>query len=208
MLNIKRVSNLTTLFVVLAGLIFSPYAFADDKDDVLAMVYQYGDLENDLEAQAKLMRSDRVYITGGHASNGRGKKHGQSDCRSQGGRGSEWRKNEVCYDNPRTSGLYTRGRRSGQFRAMVECLSAQSGIGYDCTNMGYIGPDQGKCRLAYQAHAPVAAPRQLEDWIAAGLLRRDGDRFDFDQEDRSRESFNLHQCAGRRVFAEVLAANG
>ena len=65
MLNIKRVSNLTTLFVVLAGLIFSPYAFADDKDDVLAMVYQYGDLENDLEAQAELMRSDRVYITQG-----------------------------------------------------------------------------------------------------------------------------------------------
>jgi hypothetical protein len=40
-------------------------AFADDEDDVLAIVHQYGDLENDLEAQAKLMRSDRIYITGG-----------------------------------------------------------------------------------------------------------------------------------------------
>ena len=63
MLNIKRVSNFTTLFVVLAGMIFAPCAFADDEDDVLAVIHQYGDLENDLEAQAELMRSDRIYIT-------------------------------------------------------------------------------------------------------------------------------------------------
>ncbi len=65
MLNIKRVSNFTTLFVVLAGMILAPYAFADDEDDVLAVIHQYGDLENDLEAQAELMRSDRIYITQG-----------------------------------------------------------------------------------------------------------------------------------------------
>ena len=65
MLNIKRVSNFTTLFVVLAGMIFAPCAFADDEDDVLAVIHQYGDLENDLEAQAELMRSDRIYITQG-----------------------------------------------------------------------------------------------------------------------------------------------
>jgi len=65
MLNLKRGNRLTTLILVLVGLIFAPNAFADDEDDVLAMIYEYGDLENDLEAQAKLMRSDRVYITQG-----------------------------------------------------------------------------------------------------------------------------------------------
>ena len=65
MLNLKRGNRLTTLVAVLAGLIFSPYALADDEDDVLAIVHQYGDLENDLQEQAKLMTSDRVYITGG-----------------------------------------------------------------------------------------------------------------------------------------------
>jgi hypothetical protein len=64
MLNIERGSRLITLIVVMAGLIFSPNAFADDEDDVLAVVQQYGDLENDLEAQAELMRSDRVFIAG------------------------------------------------------------------------------------------------------------------------------------------------
>jgi hypothetical protein len=65
MWNLERGSRLTTSIVVMAGLIFAPIAFADDEDDVLAIVHQYGDLENDLEAQANLMRSDRVYITGG-----------------------------------------------------------------------------------------------------------------------------------------------
>jgi len=65
MLNNTRRSRCATLTVVLAGLAFAPAAFADDRDDVMALVYQYGDLENDLEAQANMMRPDRVYITGG-----------------------------------------------------------------------------------------------------------------------------------------------
>jgi len=65
MTNIERGSRLTALVFVLAGLIFAPNTFADDASDVMAIIYQYGDLENDLEAQAKLMRSDRVYIAGG-----------------------------------------------------------------------------------------------------------------------------------------------
>lgn len=65
MSTLSRGSRLTTLIFVMTGLIFAPNAFADDEDDVLAIVYQYGDLENDLEAQAKLMRPDRVYITQG-----------------------------------------------------------------------------------------------------------------------------------------------
>ncbi len=65
MLSLERGSRLITLIVVLAGLIFAPYAFADDEDDVLAVVHKYGDTEGDLATQAKLMRADRVYITGG-----------------------------------------------------------------------------------------------------------------------------------------------
>ncbi|MBT3426244.1 MAG: SnoaL-like domain-containing protein [Gammaproteobacteria bacterium] len=65
MLNLVSDSRLGTVIVILTGLIFAPLTFADDADDVMAIVYQYGDLENNLEDQAKLMRSDRVYITGG-----------------------------------------------------------------------------------------------------------------------------------------------
>lgn len=65
MLHLERSSRLSTLIIVLAGLIFTPNIFADDADDVMSIVYQYGDSENDLAAQAKLMRSDRVYISQG-----------------------------------------------------------------------------------------------------------------------------------------------
>jgi hypothetical protein len=65
MLIIERSSRITTLIVVLAGLIFAPYAFADDADDVLAVIQQYGDLEGDLDSQAKMMRDERVWIAGG-----------------------------------------------------------------------------------------------------------------------------------------------
>ena len=65
MMNIERGSRLFALAFVLAGLTFAPNGFADDASDVMEVIQQYGDLENDLEAQAKLMRSDRVYITGG-----------------------------------------------------------------------------------------------------------------------------------------------
>ena len=65
MMTIERGSRLTALIVVLAGLMFAPNTFADDMSDVMAIIYQYGDLENDLEAQAKLMRSDRIFIANG-----------------------------------------------------------------------------------------------------------------------------------------------
>ena len=56
--------NFSTLIVALAGLLFAPLAFADDKDDVMAFIDQYGELEDDLAAQAKMIRDDRVMITG------------------------------------------------------------------------------------------------------------------------------------------------
>ena len=60
---LKRGGSLSTLIVALAGLVFAPLAFADDKADVMAVIEQYGELEDDLAAQAKMMRDDRVMIT-------------------------------------------------------------------------------------------------------------------------------------------------
>jgi hypothetical protein len=59
----RRGGSLITLIVALAGLVFAPLAFADDMDDILALVDQYGELEDDLAAQAKMIRDDRVMIT-------------------------------------------------------------------------------------------------------------------------------------------------
>ena len=60
----KQSGGLSTLIVALAGLVFAPLAFADDKDDVMAFIDQYGELEDNLAAQAKMIRDDRVMITG------------------------------------------------------------------------------------------------------------------------------------------------
>ncbi len=63
MLIREQGARLGTLIVALFGLAFAPFALADDMDDVKALVKQYGDLEDDLAAQTKLMRDDRVMIT-------------------------------------------------------------------------------------------------------------------------------------------------
>ena len=39
--------------------------FADDEDDVMSVIYQWAALEQDLEAQAALVRDDRVQVGGG-----------------------------------------------------------------------------------------------------------------------------------------------
>lgn len=56
-------TRLCTLIVALLGLAFAPVALADDMDDVLAVIRSYGDLEDNLAEQAKLIRDDRVMIT-------------------------------------------------------------------------------------------------------------------------------------------------
>jgi ketosteroid isomerase-like protein len=66
MKTIDRANYLPTLIFLMAGVVLPPSAFADDVDDVMAVIQQYGDLEGDLEAQANLMRSDRVHIVGGN----------------------------------------------------------------------------------------------------------------------------------------------
>jgi ketosteroid isomerase-like protein len=62
---IKAYGHLLVTSLITIGIGFSSSAFADDESDVLAIVYQYGDLENDLETQADLMRSDRIHIANG-----------------------------------------------------------------------------------------------------------------------------------------------
>ena len=57
--------HIGTMIIFAAGLIVVPFAAADDRDDVLAVIQQYGDLEDDLEAQSRLMHPDRVFIAGG-----------------------------------------------------------------------------------------------------------------------------------------------
>lgn len=52
------------LFTILS-LFIVPAANADDADDVMAFVNQWAALEHDLEAQAELIRSDRVQVAGG-----------------------------------------------------------------------------------------------------------------------------------------------
>jgi len=65
MLIHERSIHLTTFLVIVIGLFFVPYAFADVGNDVLAVVQKYGDTEGDLRTQAKLMRPDRVFISEG-----------------------------------------------------------------------------------------------------------------------------------------------
>ena len=60
---LERGARLGTLIIALSGLVFAPAALADDRDDVMAFIERYGDLEGDLEAQASLIRDDRVMIT-------------------------------------------------------------------------------------------------------------------------------------------------
>ena len=66
MKTIDLANCLTGLVFFMFAVIFSSSSFADDADDVMAVIQQYGDLEGDLEAQANLMRSDRVHIVGGN----------------------------------------------------------------------------------------------------------------------------------------------
>ena len=63
MLHVMKNSRLGLLIVAMTGLVFAPLASADDKDDILKFVQQYGELEGDLDAQSEMIRDDRVMIT-------------------------------------------------------------------------------------------------------------------------------------------------
>ena len=58
----KYMTNIVIALVFIMGPISG---FADDEDDVMAVIYQWAALEQDLEAQAALVLDDRVQIGGG-----------------------------------------------------------------------------------------------------------------------------------------------
>ena len=138
---------------------FAPSIFADDMSDVMEIIYQYGDLENDLEAQAKLMRSDRVFIAQGirqtdEAKNMANQIAGRKASESLNGGKTEF---VTTIEGPVVS---IHGDVAvASFVRWWNVYPHNQGIKYERTDMGYTGPDQRRFRLAYQAHTPVTAPR-------------------------------------------------
>ena len=65
MRNLTKRGLLAVMSLALVTLGYMPNALADDKDDVLAFIKQYGDLEGNLEAQSEMIRDDRVHIVAG-----------------------------------------------------------------------------------------------------------------------------------------------
>ena len=63
--KIMKSSKISIRLIILSQLfIFSSFVQADDVDDIMNVVQSWAELENDLESQAKLIREDRVQITG------------------------------------------------------------------------------------------------------------------------------------------------
>ena len=58
----KACGKYGSLLLAAVVLIAAPQVFADDADDAMAVVQQWADLEADLDAQAELIRDDRVQI--------------------------------------------------------------------------------------------------------------------------------------------------
>ena len=58
-----KIRALSLMFAAIS-IIASPLVYADDADDVMAVVNQWAALEGDLQEQAELIRSDRVQIAG------------------------------------------------------------------------------------------------------------------------------------------------
>ena len=63
MKNCIRVISATAFLMTIT---LTQNTFADDMDDVRSVIHQYGVLEDDLAAQAGLMRSDRIHIANGN----------------------------------------------------------------------------------------------------------------------------------------------
>lgn len=60
----KKTTGISAL-ITIAFFVFAPLAVADDADDVMATIQRWADLEGDLQAQAALIRDDRVMVAGG-----------------------------------------------------------------------------------------------------------------------------------------------
>ncbi len=62
---LSKSNFLAVTSLLITSLIYTPYTLADDEDDVLAFIKQYGDLEEDLDTQSEMIRADRVHIVAG-----------------------------------------------------------------------------------------------------------------------------------------------
>ena len=100
--------NTITAILILAGLLFSINTLADDVSDVTKVVQQYGDLENDLAAQAKLMHPDRIYISGGIRQTDEAKNMAIQITGRKAGGVSQWRQNQFCHHDRRSRGVDSR----------------------------------------------------------------------------------------------------
>ena len=69
----KLSKRLVRLIILSQLFIFSSFVQADDVDDIMNVVQSWAELENDLESQAKLIREDRVQITGSMRQSNQGK---------------------------------------------------------------------------------------------------------------------------------------
>ena len=69
----KSSKRLVRLIILSQLFIFSSFVQADDVDDIMNVVQSWAELENDLESQAKLIREDRVQITGSMRQSNQGK---------------------------------------------------------------------------------------------------------------------------------------
>ena len=69
----KLSKRLVRLIILSQLFIFSSFVQADDVDDIMNVVQSQAELENDLESQAKLIREDRVQITGSMRQSNQGK---------------------------------------------------------------------------------------------------------------------------------------
>ena len=60
----KNVITLIKSALIVSLLAIAPFTQADDVEDVMEVIHSWAELENNLEDQAKLIREDRVQITG------------------------------------------------------------------------------------------------------------------------------------------------
>ena len=63
MLISRSGKNFAAVVIAATAFILAPFAMADDEEDILAFIQQYGELEDNLAAQADMIRDDRVMIT-------------------------------------------------------------------------------------------------------------------------------------------------
>ena len=153
--------NTITAILMLASLLFSLNTLADDVSDVMKVVQQYGDLENDLAAQAKLMHPDRVYISGGIRQSDEAKNMANQMMGRKAGESLNGGKTTfvTMIEDPVVS---IHGQDRGcEFLTVVACVSPQQAFRHEPTHLGHTGVGQRKINVADHAHPHLTARWKL-----------------------------------------------